>query len=111
MFVILLLAKLTNIPLFSFITQFHLLEAESYSFHGNHEEAKASYAAAILAARRSRFVHEQGLTCEMAGFHYKKMGDHNGAQDFFNQAKQCYEEWGSQMKVDSIVRQLESFQC
>ena len=88
----------------------HLLEAENFSFHGNHEEAKASYAAAITSARCSRFIHEQGLACELAGFHYKKIGNHRSAWSFFNQAKQCYADWGSQIKVDSITRQLETFQ-
>ena len=41
--------------------QLHLLEAENFSFHNNHEEAKASYAAAITSARCSRFIHEQAL--------------------------------------------------
>jgi len=93
----------------NFRNKVHLLEAENFSFHGNHEEAKASYAAAITAARCSRFIHEQGLACELAGFHYKKIGDHVSAWSFFNQAKQCYADWGSQVKVDSINRQLELF--
>jgi hypothetical protein len=28
------------------------------------------------------------------------------ALDFFDQAKQCYKEWGSQMKVDNIAIEL-----
>ena len=91
------------------MTQVHLLEAENFSFQGNHEEAKASYAAAITSARCSRFINEQGLACELAAHHYKKIGDHMSSWSFFNQAKQCYIEWGSQMKVDSVTRQLELF--
>ena len=88
----------------------HLLEAECFSQEGRHDEAKASYAAAITSARCSRFVHEQGLACEMAGFHYKKMGDDRSAWGFFHQAKECYETWGSQVKVAKMSRQLESFE-
>ena len=80
------------------------------SFEGKYDQAKASYAAAITAARCSRFIHEQGLAYELAGFHYTKIGDHRSAWTFFNHAKQCYSEWGSQMKVDSIARQLELLQ-
>ncbi|KAL7546858.1 hypothetical protein ACHAWF_010187 [Thalassiosira exigua] len=47
---------------YPFVLQVHLLEAEHFSFLGNHEEAKASYAAAITSARCSRFVHEQVST-------------------------------------------------
>mmetsp|Transcript_7945 Transcript_7945/g.17919 ORF Transcript_7945/g.17919 Transcript_7945/m.17919 type:complete len:1329 (+) Transcript_7945:91-4077(+) len=93
----------------NFRNKVHLLEAENFSFQGNNEEAKASYAAAITSARCSRFVHEQGLACELAGHHYKKIGNHRSAWSFYDQAKQCYAEWGSQMKVDGITRQLESF--
>ena len=86
------------------------MEAESFSHHGRQEEAKTSYAAAIISARSSRFVHEQGLACELAGFHYKRIGDHKSAWGYFNQAKQCYADWGSQVKMDDVACQLESFQ-
>jgi len=94
----------------NFQNKVHLLEAEYFSLNGNNEEANSSYAAAIASARSSKFVHEQGLACEYAGFHYKKIGDHVSAWDFFNQAKQCYAEWGSQTKVGIMARQLESCQ-
>mmetsp|Transcript_15255 Transcript_15255/g.27612 ORF Transcript_15255/g.27612 Transcript_15255/m.27612 type:complete len:366 (+) Transcript_15255:3-1100(+) len=87
-----------------------LLAAEVYSYKGNHQEAKVNYAAAITSARCSNFIHEQGLACERAGFHYKKIDQLAEAYGFFNQAKQCYAEWGSQLKVDSVTRQLESIQ-
>lgn len=90
--------------------QVHLLEAENFSFQNNPDDARASYAAAITSARSSRFIHEQGLACELAGKHYKKIGDIRSAWSFLNQAKQCYSEWGSQVKVDAVNRQLESFQ-
>ena len=86
------------------------MEAESLSHLGKNEEARASYAAVITSACSSRFVHEQGLACELAGFHCKKVGDHRSALGYFNQAKECYAEWGSQMKVDSVTRQLDNVQ-
>ena len=67
-----------------------------------------SYAAAIDSARSSGFIHEQGLACELAGYHCKKIFDLRNARSFFDQAKECYTEWGSQMKVDSVTRQLRS---
>jgi hypothetical protein len=71
-------------------------------------EAQASYAAAINSARSSGFIHEQGLACELAGYHCKKINDLRSAWIFFDQAKQCYTEWGSNMKADSMTLQLES---
>jgi len=84
----------------------YLLEAELSSHEGRNEDAKSFYAAAILASRSSRFKHEEGLACELAGFHYKKIGDLHRAWGFFNKAKQCYAEWGSDVKVNFITRQL-----
>ena len=86
------------------------MEAENFSLNNKHKEAKASYAAAIASARSSGFIHEEGLALELAGFHYKKIGDYKNALSSFTLAKQCYAEWGSQFKVESISRQLETVQ-
>jgi hypothetical protein len=94
----------------SSVAQVHLLEAEQFSFEKNNQEALLSYAAAIRSACSSRFIHEQGLACELAGYHCKKNGDFSGARNYFDQAKKCYADWGSQMKVDSITQALESVQ-
>merc|ERR1711957_1087241 len=83
----------------NFGNKVHLLEAEIASREGKKEEAEASYASAITSAQCSRFVHEEGLACELAGFHYKKFKDNGSARQLFVQAKQCYANWGSQLKV------------
>ena len=90
------------------IYKVHLLEAEQFSFQNRYSAAESSYAAAINSARSSGFIHEQGLACELAGYHFKKVSDLPSAWISFDQAKQCYVEWGSQMKVDSVSRQLRS---
>ena len=91
----------------NFRIKVHLLEAEINSNEAKLNEARASYAAAITSARCSRFIHEQGLACELAARHYKKVGDFRNAQSFFNQAKNCYEQWGSDMKVIKMSEELE----
>ena len=88
--------------------QVYLLKAEQFSFQNRNSEAQSSYAAAINSARSSGFIHEQGLACELAGYHFKKVFDLPNAWISFDLAKQCYVEWGSQMKVDSVSRQLTS---
>ena len=90
------------------ICQVHLLEAEQFSFLNRNSEAQASYAAAINSSRSSGFIHEQGLACELAGYHFKKVVDLHSAWILFDQAKQCYIEWGSEMKVNSVSCQLRS---
>ena len=98
-------------PLAILISQVELLEAELSSHQGNNDEAKAHYFASVGSARESGFIHEQGLACELAGIHCRNTGDNSSARNFFDQAKLCYTEWGSQIKVDSITRQLDSLQC
>ena len=71
------------------------------------DEANASYDAAISFTRSSVFIHEQGLACELAGYHCKNVGDSSSAWSFFHQAKRCYIERGSQMKVESVTHQLD----
>jgi len=82
------------------------LEAELKSHGGKHDEAMTSYVASIGSAKASGFINEQGLACELAGNHCKKVGDMSGAENYLIQARMCYTEWGSQMRVESIDRQL-----
>jgi len=91
----------------NFENKVHLLEAESFSLQNENSKAQASYLAAINSARASGFVHEQGLACELAGHHCKNVGDGSSAWNYFNQAKQCYTDWGSQLKVEKVTQQLD----
>ncbi len=83
-----------------------LVQAEMHSYEGKIDEAEAAYGAAIMAARASKFVHEQGLACEYAAFHCRRNDKLEHAMNFFHQAKQCYDEWGSPIKVDFCIRQM-----
>ncbi len=83
-----------------------LVQAEIYSHEGKVDEAEAAYGAAITAARASNFIHEQGLACEYAAFHCKRNNKLDHAVNFFHQAKLCYVEWGSSMKVDYCIKQI-----
>lgn len=83
-----------------------LLQAERFSMENQEAQSEKTYDDAIAAARDSKFIHEQGLACELAGLHYKYIGNKNRALELFEQAKQCYFEWGSQMKVDYIGHQI-----
>ncbi len=92
----------------NYANKFHLLEAELYSSSECRDSlAKASYSAAIEASKSSKFVHEQGLSCELAALHFKRREDMNTALAYFEQQT---EKWGSQIKVDAVIRQMESIQ-
>jgi len=94
----------------NFSNKVYLLEAEMLSLEKKHQEATSLYAAAITSACSAGYVHEHGLACELAGHHYKKIGEENIAFDFFQQSKRSYMRWGSQMKVASITRKIEDIQ-
>lgn len=79
-----------------------LLEAEMHSFKKNNEDAKSKYSAAISAFHSSRYVHEQGLACELAGFHFMRIHEPETALESFKQARECYIHWGSGVKVQQI---------
>ena len=92
----------------NFCNKVHLLEAQMFSFDKKNAEAKVSYAAAISSSCASRFIHEQGLACELAGLHYTKIGEPETALHLLQRAKECYQSWGSQMKVESITQLMKN---
>ncbi len=90
----------------NFSHKLELLEAENNGFHQNHYEARKSYDAAIKAARKNKFIHEQGLCCEKAGLYYKSMQENEKALEYLKQSRECYKKWGSSVKVEFIEREL-----
>jgi hypothetical protein len=97
----------------NFTNKLLLLEAEQHAasqgdFFTPRHQILALYDASIAAAKKSGFIHEQGLACEKAGFYCKGARDVHWALVYFNQARECYEEWGSNMKVDFIQKELDS---
>ena len=93
----------------NFTNKLELLLAERFGIL-NEAEALTSYNAAIESARKNKFIHEQGLACEKAGFYCKSMNDNEKASAYFTQARECYEEWGSSMKVEFVQRELHKLQ-
>ncbi|KAL7425835.1 hypothetical protein ACHAXM_000189, partial [Skeletonema potamos] len=70
----------------NFANKLHLLEAEQLSL--THHQTIVSYDASIASAKRSGFIHEQGLACEKAGFYCKRMKNNEKALEYFNQARE-----------------------
>jgi len=92
----------------NFTNKLRLLEAEQQCLTKHHRRAIDLYKASIESAKRSGFIHEQGLACEKAGFYFKdKNSDSEKALEYFKQARQCYEQWGSSMKVDFIQNEID----
>ena len=89
-----------------------LLEAEWSGVKEAHDGSAvaASYEAAIAAARNAKFIHAEGLACEKAGFYHKRMKDAQSAMKNFKQARECYEKWGSNVKVAFVQQELEALE-
>ena len=84
-----------------------LLEAEKLSHAGEIEEAEVAYHSAIEAARKARFVHEQGLACELAAAHYSRNGSEDGRRrNLLQQALECYKNWGCKPRVEYITKMI-----
>ena len=90
----------------NFKNKLELLEAELYGLDARHSQAVAAYDAAMASARSYKFVHEQGLACEKAGFYFRKVGDLRNALRYFDQARVCYDEWGSRIKVEMMEKEI-----
>jgi hypothetical protein len=93
----------------NFAGKLQLMEAEHRSvLHRgfSFDQILACYDSAIAHAKQSRFIHEEGLACEKAGLFCKKVQDYGRAQSYFNQARACYSEWGSSVKVAFIQNEL-----
>ncbi len=91
----------------NFRNKLELLEAEKHGLDARHSQAVTLYDAAIASAKNSKFIHEQGLANEKAGFYYKKIRDFQNALGYFQQALACYEKWGSRVKVEAIQREID----
>ena len=84
-----------------------LLEAEKLSHAGKIEDAEVAYHSAIEAARKARFVHEQGLACELAAAHYSRNGSEDGRRTgLLRQALECYKNWGCKPRVEYIAKMI-----
>ena len=92
----------------NFRNKLQLLEAEKYALDGRYTQALNSYDVAIATARDRKFIHEQGLACEKAALYFKRIRDFTNAYRYFRQARECYEEWGSKIKVEEIAREMSS---
>ncbi|KAL3791816.1 hypothetical protein HJC23_002447 [Cyclotella cryptica] len=103
-----ILEKAANFSVWNFKNKASLLRATMLAITAEDDAViQSEFNRAILASRSSKFVHEEGLACELAGMHYKKRGMKSLALSFFHQAELCYKSWGSHVKVRQMVRQIE----
>ena len=90
----------------NFRNKLELLEAEQYGLDGRRAEALKSYDTAVESAKSQKFINEEGLACEKAGFYLKRIREVNHAIRYFDQARVCYDEWGSTLKVEMMEKEI-----
>ena len=83
-----------------------LLQAEIHSCNLQDKAARKAYKMAIMSAKSSKFMHEEGLACELAGKHCQRANDKRLAKEYFRQALECYQKWGCKLKVDALTNEL-----
>ena len=92
----------------NFSNKHYLLHAEQQALCQGHTKSISLYETAIENAKKSGFVHEQGLACELFGFYSKREKKNEKALELFKQARECYEKWGSGIKEESMKKEIDS---
>ena len=77
----------------------YLMEAELEQLDGARETALTYYDAAIDAAQKSGFLHDEATTCERAAGHLLTLGRKRAAEGYLRSAHHLYDCWGAQRKV------------
>lgn len=88
----------------NFLNKLLLLEAECCFCKDHEGKAIELYRASAMAAKKSKFIHEEGLAYEKAATFLLNRGQKGDALDHFIKSKKCYEKWGAQALVDRIEK-------
>eukprot|EP00986_Skeletonema_menzelii_P007042 scaffold2704_cov162-Skeletonema_menzelii.AAC.2 len=92
----------------TFENKWYLLEAEESYCNNDFDTAKLLYEKAISSAKDHKFVHEEALACELAGYFSVEFRDTEKAIEYFLLAHEKYHEWGAFGKCDSLFKFVES---
>lgn len=77
----------------------YLMEAELERLDGAREAALTRFDAAIDAAQKSGFLHDEATACERAAGHLLALGRRRAAEGYLRSAHHLYDRWGAQRKV------------
>jgi tetratricopeptide (TPR) repeat protein len=88
-------------------TEAYLLQAEEQFCERNFDEAETLYDAAILCSKQHKFLNEEALANELAGYFYLDTGRKNRSVHYFMRAFEKYNEWGAVAKAASLSKYFE----
>eukprot|EP00984_Skeletonema_dohrnii_P030979 scaffold22928_cov157-Skeletonema_dohrnii-CCMP3373.AAC.1 len=86
-----------------------LLQAERHYAFGEMDRAAEKYKLAQESSKKHRFVHEEALTCELAAAFHEKTGNVQFVAELIGRAVNCYQTWGAEGKVESLLIDDESY--
>jgi hypothetical protein len=96
--------QLNSYSKWNFENKLFLLKAESHYTKGEADEAAKYYVASISSAKEHKFIHEQAIACELAGYFFREQGDERKSCEMFKQARDAYFKWGATRKADLLPR-------
>ncbi|MET0119555.1 MAG: diguanylate cyclase [Candidatus Thiodiazotropha sp. 6PLUC9] len=83
----------------------YLMEAELARLDGAQDVALELYDAAIDAAQKSGFLHDEATACEWAAKHLLALGRRRAAEGYLRSAHHLYDRWGARRKVTQLEEQ------
>eukprot|EP00804_Cyclotella_cryptica_P002796 CCRYP_009345-RA/>CCRYP_009345-RA protein AED:0.19 eAED:0.19 QI:12/1/1/1/1/0.75/4/153/1027 len=87
----------------NFEHQLFLLEAEEYYCCSDYIHAQGAYNNAIQSARAHKFINDEALACELAGYFYLSAGRTTESLEHLRWAHEKYAQWGACVKVIKIL--------
>ncbi|KAL3784136.1 hypothetical protein HJC23_005794 [Cyclotella cryptica] len=105
-----ILEKASAFSEWNYKNKYLLLNAANLSIADTKLNAENEFDAAILDSKSSKFVHEEGLACELAAMHHVKHGNNALALTLLHQAKSCYKRWGCRVKEVHIASHINAIQ-
>ena len=84
--------------------KWHLVEAELAHVEGRIAKARQHYDQAATLAHQNGFLHEEALTCELAGNFYEARGRTSLARYYLKEAHSLYRRWGALAKTSQMEK-------
>jgi len=92
----------------NFLHKVYLMEAEEAFSSDDAELAKSMYEKAVATAKKHRFINDEALACELAGYFFLGTQEKELSLQYFLQAHEKYHEWGAVAKSDALHTFIQS---
>lgn len=96
------LEQFCNHSKWNFENKLLLLRAECHYTSGELSDAAKCYELSISSACNHKLVHEEALTCELAGNFFKEQDDEAKSKMMFARAHKAYMKWGAIKKAKAL---------